>query len=203
MNGRVAGVDAAPGGWAVIVLDDGAVATAEVVPTFAEVVALDASVLAVDIPFALQADGWRVADREAKRLLGARHSTIFMTPPEAVLACIDYPSANARCRELTGGGLSKQMYNLFARMREVRAAGVPVHEVHPELAFVSMAGAPLPSKRTAEGMACRRSLLANLDLPPAASHDLLDAAVCALVARRIAAGTARSLPEGGPGVIWY
>ncbi len=191
---RVAGVDAAPGGWAAVILEDGEVVAAEIVAAFADVVG---DVIAVDIPCVLQDAGWRAVDYEAKRLLGARHSTLFLTPPEAVVACADYATANARCRELTGGGLSKQMFNLFARIREVRADGRHVYECHPELVFTRLAGAPLPSKRTAEGLSARRPLLPAL--PTNASHDLLDAAACALAAADIAAGTGRSLG----GVIWY
>ncbi len=201
----VVGVDAARQGWAVVTLRDGRVEAAEVVPAFADVVALNADVVAVAIPFVLQTDGWRVADREAKALLGRRHSTIFMTPPAAVVDCEAYDAANALCGELTGGGLSRQMYNLFVRIREVRASGARVHEVHPDLAFAALAGEPLPTKRSVEGRRSRLELLGDAGIhPPAEStHDLLDAAACALVAQRIAAGSARSLPAGGPPVLWY
>jgi predicted RNase H-like nuclease len=168
-------------------------------PTFADVVRLGASVVAVDIPFVLHARGWRAADREAKAMLGARHSTLFMTPPAMVVDCTDYSTANACCRELTGGGLSKQMYNLFPRVREVLAARLGVYECHPELVFARLAGAPLSSKRTADGLARRRELLDGLGLPPSASHDVLDAAACALAAADIAAGCGRSIAD----TIWY
>ena len=195
---RVAGVDAAPGGWAVVVLDDDGVVDTRVVARFADLPRAD--VLAVDIPFVLQRDGWRAADRQAKRLLGARHSTLFLTPPAAVVDCADYPTANTRCRELTGGGLSKQMFNLFGRIREVRDTGVDIHECHPELVFMRLAGGrPLASKRTAAGVAERRALLSHLDLPADATHDVLDAAACALAAADIAAGAGHSID----GVIWY
>jgi predicted RNase H-like nuclease len=190
----------------VVVLDDTKlVAAAEVVSAFADIAAFAADVVAVDIPFVLQAEGWRAADREAKRLLGRRHSTIFMTPPAPVVECDTYEAANALCRRLTGGGLSRQMFNLFARVREVAASGVPIYEVHPELAFAAIAGTPLPTKRSASGLAQRRGLLeaAGVELPGTAGHDMLDAAVCALVARRIASGDARALPAGGPSIIWY
>ena len=196
MATTVAGVDAAPGGWAVVVLVDGIVREARTLRTFAEV---EADLIAVDMPFELQSGGWRSADYAAKRMLGARHSTIFMTPPAAVVDCDDYPTANARCRDLTGGGLSKQMFNLFSRIREVRAAGVQVYECHPELAFMRLAGHVLPSKRTADGLGMRRRLLAGLELPPTATHDVLDAAACALAAADIADGRGRSID----GVIWY
>jgi predicted RNase H-like nuclease len=75
-----------------------------------------------------------------------------------------------------------------------------LYEVHPELSFTVMAGAPLPDgKHTRAGLAVRRELLAGegIALPPrvagAARDDLVDAAAVAWSARRIAAGRAAVL----------
>jgi predicted RNase H-like nuclease len=75
-----------------------------------------------------------------------------------------------------------------------------LYEVHPELSFAALAGAPLPdSKHTPAGLAARRDLLARagITLPPkvagAAADDLLDAAAVAWSVLRIAAGTAVTL----------
>jgi predicted RNase H-like nuclease len=72
-----------------------------------------------------------------------------------------------------------------------------MYEVHPELAFAALAGAPLAdSKHKPAGLAVRRDLLAaaGFALPSvvagAAENDLLDAAAVAWSARRIAAGQA-------------
>jgi predicted RNase H-like nuclease len=72
-----------------------------------------------------------------------------------------------------------------------------LYEVHPELAFAALAGAPIPeSKHTSAGLAIRRELLTQAGLalparvPGAAENDLLDAAAVAWSARRIAVGQA-------------
>ena len=93
-------------------------------------------------------------------------------------------------------------------------------EAHPELSFAALAGAPLASRKsTWAGAAERRSLLerAGIVLPgdlgragaQAAVDDVLDAAAVAWTARRVAAGSARSLPDpperfsdGIPCAIW-
>jgi hypothetical protein len=70
-------------------------------------------------------------------------------------------------------------------------------EVHPEVAFVLLVGDVLPRKRSWSGVTTRRAVLerAGLELPDrfpgddrAAPDDVLDAAVCALVADAAAAG---------------
>ena len=62
------------------------------------------------------------------------------------------PAANLRCRELTGQGLSAQAWGLRAKLLEAnqyrQACGHPLYEVHPELAFGAMAGAPLGAAST-------------------------------------------------------
>lgn len=108
---------------------------------------------------------------------------------------------------------SIQSFGLFPRINEVDRAlraeprlGERVFESHPELAFARMAGAPVPSsKKTVAGLAERRALLlanglptALLDAPRpagAAEDDRIDACAMLLVARRIAAGTARPSPD--------
>ena len=91
-------------------------------------------------------------------------------------------------------------------------------EVHPEVSFRAMFGAPIPySKKTWNGQMQRRQLLANvgLELPEQIEgdggtvpvDDILDAAAAAWTARRWTNGEAESLPEGLAGrignTIWY
>jgi predicted RNase H-like nuclease len=144
-----------------------------------------------------------------------------MAPPRPVWDAADYPAANARCRQLTGQGLSRQSYGLLRRMVEAEAFrdARPRHdvvEVHPELVFRTLAGEPLADgKKTADGQQARRSLLAGVGIVPpavrpAATHDVLDAAAVAWCAHRVAAGDATHLPDpadqhdhcGRPIVIW-
>jgi predicted RNase H-like nuclease len=159
----------------------------------------------IDMPLGLLAAGWRDADFLARRALGRRGATVFAIPPRPVWECESYPEANQVCRALTGKGMSIQAWGLRRKITaadEFRlgagvAAGVRLHEVHPELSFAAMAGAPLTdSKHTPAGLVIRRELLAKAGilLPPkisgAAENDLLDAAAVAWSARRIQAGVA-------------
>jgi predicted RNase H-like nuclease len=82
-----------------------------------------------------------------------------------------------------------------------------IFEVHPELSFAEMAGGPLVSKKTWNGVMRRRALLAanGIELPdelPTAGRvpidDVLDAAAVAWTTARIARETARCLPENPP-----
>ena len=121
-----------------------------------------------------------------------------------------YQAASQRCRELTGQGLSVQAWGLRTRLLEAdRYRGScphPLYEVHPELAFRAMAGAPLAySKHTPAGRELRRELLsrAGIELPPipgaraprAPVTDTLDAAAVAWSAWRIATGRAVIIPD--------
>jgi predicted RNase H-like nuclease len=163
-------------------------------------------VTGIDMPLGLLSDGWRTADALARRALGRRGASVFAIPPRPVLAAPDYPAANRRCRELTGQGLSVQAWGLRSRLLEAdrfrRGSAHRLYEVHPELSFAELRGGPLPdTKHSAAGRAVRRALLREAGIvlpdrvPGAAEDDLLDAAAVAWSARRIAAGTARVLPD--------
>jgi predicted RNase H-like nuclease len=166
-------------------------------------------VIGIDMPLGLLESGWREADLAARGLLGARRSAVFVIAPRAVWAEPDYPAANRRCRELTGKGLSVQAWGLRTKLIEANryreTCRHPVYEVHPELAFGALAGAPLAlSKHAAPGRELRREVLARagIVLPAdrsglaarAPAADTLDAAAVAWSAWRIATGQAVTLP---------
>jgi len=163
------------------------------------------TIVGIDMPLGLLETGWREADRAARGLLGPRRSSVFAIPPRAVWAEASYPAANRRCRELTGQGFSAQAWGLRAKLLEAnqyrQTCGHPLYEVHPELAFAAMAGAPLAaSKHTGPGRDERRRLLARagIEIPAgtlaALIGDVLDAAAVAWSTRRIAAGQAVTVP---------
>jgi predicted RNase H-like nuclease len=208
---RVIGVDACRGGWAAVSLqvsEPGV--TVGVGASLRELLApgLDpdgSTIVGIDMPLGLLAAGWREADRAARGLLGPRRSSVFAIPPRAVWTEASYAGANRRCRELTGQGFSAQAWGLRAKLLEADAyrdtCGHPMYEVHPELAFGAMAGAPLAaSKHTGAGREARLRVLAEAGIeipgqPPASVlGDILDAAAVAWSARRIAAGQAVILP---------
>jgi len=207
----VAGVDAARPGWVVVSLTAaGPAVTIRTGPSLGPLLALDldpagTTIVGIDMPLGLLETGWREADRAARGLLGPRRSSVFAIPPRAVWAEASYQAANLRCRELTGQGFSAQAWGLRAKLLEAaeyrEECGHPLYEVHPELAFSAMAGAPLAaSKHTGAGREARRRLLAEAGLeipvrvPAAILGDILDAAAAAWSARRIATGQAVTIP---------
>jgi predicted RNase H-like nuclease len=198
----VTGIDGCKSGWVAVTLAPPGTR----VTVAATLGALPiAGVAGIDMPLGLLADGWRDADLLARRALGRRGSCVFAIPPRPVWALASYAEANRRCRELTGRGMSAQAWGLRAKLMEAdefRRGASRLYEVHPELSFAALAGAPLAdTKHSPAGLARRRALLAaaGIVLPAgitgAAENDLLDAAAVAWSARRIADGTARVLPD--------
>ncbi len=208
---RVVGVDACKRGWVAVVLADGRFAGAHLMATLAELLdsVQDVRVAGVDMPLGLVDHGWRDADAAAVAVLGPRRSSLFRVPPRPVWDEPDFAAANTRCRELTGVGMSRQAWGLGVKLREAndcrgRHSGL-LYEVHPEVSFRHLSGSPLPyAKTTWNGQALRRTLLRDhgVVLPDdlgvagrAAPDDVLDAAVAAWSAHRIAIGTAVSYPD--------
>jgi predicted RNase H-like nuclease len=227
---RVLGADVWDGRWVGVVLDDGGWVSAHTADDVRALVAAaqrggPLAVVGLDIPVGLAEHGHRAADLEARRVLGSRRSSVFVTPVRAALEAGSHAEAVALSRAVTGAGVSVQAYGLRAKVLEVDAwvretsaggaAPVPrVLEVHPEVAFGVLAALaagepaachPLPDrKKSWAGAARRRSLLAaaGVVVPDevgeagrAAVDDVLDAAVVAWVARRAAHGLARPLPD--------
>lgn len=227
----VLGLDACPSGWVGIVLDHrgryaGSVLASGVQAAYDQALTLGRGRLdavGIDIPIGLPAQGMRQADLLARRAIGPRRSSVFVTPVRDALEARTHAEGSARNVAATGAGMSMQAYRLGPKVLEVdawaRSATLPVREVHPEVSFAALAGAPLAfAKKTWAGQATRRSLLvaAGIALPEALGaadgvpvDDVLDAAVAAWSARRVARGAARSLPDppedvgdGWPAAIW-
>jgi predicted RNase H-like nuclease len=219
---RVTGVDACRGGWVAVTWNANTSGTTGTVaggtPRLTVTVARTlgqlplSPVTGVDMPLGLLGNRWRTADVLARRALGRRGSTVFAVPPRPVWERETYAEANALCKQLTGRGMSAQAWGLRTRILEAdqfrrsSATTLPkgvLHEVHPELAFAAMAGAPVPvSKHTVEGLTVRRELLTAAGIEPPAgpvpgarADDVLDAAAVAWSAARIADDTAVTLTD--------
>lgn len=223
---RVLGIDACTKGWVGLTLDETGQVGALAATRFAALVdqAADVSVVAVDMPVGLADHSARQADLLARDLLQRRRASVFITPIRAAVRAAGHAEASALNRSVTGAGVSRQAWNLTAKLLEVESwrldSGREPWEVHPEVVFAELAGVPLAaSKKTWAGQQQRRSLLARAgvrlpdDLGPAgafaAPDDVLDAAAVAWTARRIASGQARSVPDppeldhlGRPMAIW-
>jgi predicted RNase H-like nuclease len=218
----VVGVDGCPGGWLAIVYDiEAALLTPHVYASFTDLITAypDATSIAVDIPIGLSEGAPRECDIAARRVLGARRSSVFPAPDPRVLDEATYTDALARSRSLMDKGISKQGFAIYAKVAEVNRAMTPelqqrVIEVHPEVSFWALAdGRPLEhSKRNAHGFEERSLLLAEafrgMALPsrqkarwrarPASADDVLDAIVASWSARRYATGMSSRLPAEPP-----
>ena len=208
----VLGLDACKAGWVGIRLHDDQAPTAFSASTVAQIVDLAGTVevVAIDIPIGLPTTGGRVSEALARKIVGRRASSVFSTPPRAVLEAGTHADAIAVCNELTGGGVSAQAYALRTKIFEVdrwvATAPMLVVEVHPEVSFATLAGRPLAEpKSTWSGFQLRRRILAGAGIVldddlglaghKAAPDDVLDAAVAAWTAQRVAAGAHLCLPD--------
>ena len=115
------GIDACSKGWIAVAMADDGIAQAHFLPTIAMVgsVIPDALVIAIDIPIGFPTTGHREADLSARRVLGSRRSSLFLTPSLAVLEAETHAIATALAVELTGQGISRQSYGLRTKIFEV------------------------------------------------------------------------------------
>jgi predicted RNase H-like nuclease len=195
------------------------------------------AIVAVDMPIGLPARagyGGRGPANAVRPLLGQRQSSVFSVPSRRAVYADDYAEA---CRVALQTSdpprkVSKQLFMIAPKIREIDAAlradagaAARVFEVHPEVAFWRLNGEraldqPKKVRGTpyAPGLALRRGLLVGAGIPEAAhavpprgaaADDLLDALVCATVARRLHAGLAQPFPPafqrdefGLPMTIW-
>ena len=187
----------------------------DVFPAFSELLAHygEASLVLVDIPIGLpQGAGGRDCDREARKLLGPRRSSVFPAPTrqtveQAAASTRDYESANGVERRFAGKGISKQTFAIAPKIAEVdRVMEAPdgsarrlVREGHPEVCFWALNNRqPMRfGKRTEEGEDERLRVLQGIE-PKAqgifdracskfarkdvARDDILDALVAAVTA---------------------
>lgn len=211
MERTVCGLDGCRSGWVMVtlVLHEGLAAPViRVVPDLAELVRGIESgwvaAAAIDIPIGLAARDPRQADLEARRRLGPRTSSVFPAPVRPVLAAETYAEACAISREVCGKAVSKQLFNILPKIREVDALQSPrlqnqLFEMHPEVSFAELAGGPMRfHKSTPEGRHERLQALHTVfpwagelsggPMPGAQPDDVLDAMIGAWTARRFALG---------------
>ena len=208
----VLGVDACKAGWVGVRLGDDLLPSAFCGRTIDDLVRLAGAVdvVAIDIPIGLPDGEARKADSLARLAIGPRRSSVFSTPARSALVATTHAEATAISVALTGMGLSQQAYALGPKILEVdewvRRTSTQVVEVHPEVSFATLAGRPLTEpKKTWAGFMLRRRLLSDAGIHLADdlglvgvavdADDVLDAAVAAWSALRVAKGEHISLPH--------
>lgn len=217
-NGWVAGADGFKSRWCVVLLNLGTgELRARVVNSFRDLLVLDEApqVLAIDIPIGLPEvtmPGGRACEREARRVLGRKASSVFSALGRSTLKASSRIEADALSRQSGGTGVGAQAWGLAAKLREADEAMTPerqsiVHEVHPEVSFWMMNGrVPMSaSKKLPAGAQARIEALVQggfrrefVEQHPSTlkigRDDFLDACAGAWTARRIATAGAGRIP---------
>ena len=221
-SGLAAAADGCRGGWIGLSRSrDGEEVRSWLCSSAAELVAAlhrleqTPQVLLIDMPIGLPERGQRRCDQEARQRLGVRRSSIFPAPIRPVLAASDWQEACTIREAIDGKRLSQQSWNITAKVREIDQLLREhpdlrgwLREVHPELSFSVLAGAPLPEpKKTAAGKALRQQLVAAVFGAGAfaavrqqwrrsavADDDILDAFAALWSAERLLNGQATVLP---------
>ena len=183
------GVDGCTTGWVGVAIDEHGFVGAVQAPTIDDLaVRLDADGFGIDIPIGLFTQGFRAADRLARRQVGPRAASVYLTPPRPVLEIEDHRQATLLAVQLTGSGISRQAHGLRHKILEVdcwlrarraggqpravlggappagsgvrtRPSAPPVWEIHPEVSFTLLAGGHLPPKNSWNGATRRHQLL--------------------------------------------
>lgn len=157
----------------------------------------------IDVPIGLPSgESERQCDKEARKLIGSRRSSVFRVPARAVLpAYNDYDKAKRLSEQETRKSISKTTWSILDKIKEVddlvRKHGTDaIREVHPEVCFWAFNGEKelCHSKKTHNGFWKRldilesvwsgiekeiRSMCTNVKVAP---DDVLDATVAALTA---------------------
>ncbi|HEY5023586.1 MAG TPA: DUF429 domain-containing protein [Acidimicrobiales bacterium] len=170
----VAGLDGCRGGWVMVTVSvDGACSSevervTDLVGVIGQLESGRLGAAGVDIPIGLPETGARRCAVEARRLIGARRSSVFPAPVRGVLGATTYAEAAGRSRALWGRGLSRQAFGILPKVGEVDALITPRRqrypvEVRPEVSFTVMAGSPMAyPKKTPAGGAERLAALRRL-----------------------------------------
>lgn len=164
------GLDGCRKGWVQAVSSHGECTSLQVIASLEEIETEAWKEIWIDIPIGLPpADDYpRTVEKEARRLLQQRRSSVFSVPCREVLAIENYAEANQLHRELTGKGISKQTWNLISKIKETdnwvqKKQKDLVYEAHPELVFAGLAGAPMQhNKKTEAGFRERLQVLETL-----------------------------------------
>jgi predicted RNase H-like nuclease len=217
---KAAGADVWKGKWIVVVLDDGRFHRAAISENIETAVAdlTDCAAIGIDMPIGLPSGGeQRPADIAARAFVGPRRNSVFTTPSMALLERPSSREANLLARSYAWPGISAQAFALKKQILMVQPLAERderIWEVHPEVSFAEANEGPLEwSKTSWNGSKLRLALLEALGITipddlgesgAAAIPDVLDAAIAAWSADRVARDVAVSLPEASPrlGAIW-
>ena len=205
------GLDGYAKGWVAVRLDENATKEIDFLTDLKECFDGSFTRAMIDIPIGLPDSEYRHCDLEGRELLGANRSRLFSGARRPLLAYEKREDAHAWAKAADGIGVSCQLFCLLPKIRQVdelmtSRRQARIRESHPELIFQRLNdGAPLPSKKSHDGIRLRRQILlergfASIDAwldgrtgTGAKADDILDACACALAATE--ASEERRLPR--------
>lgn len=159
------GIDGCRGGWFAVWIEAGRLAGC-LYPRIADFAAdHPGNVAAIDVPIGLTANEPRYVEKQARRLLGSKRSSVFSVPCRRAVYARTYESACRHNQRAFGKKISVQAWNICAKIREVDrfclAAGADqFFEAHPELVFhLLYPGRITGGKKTAAGQTERLACL--------------------------------------------
>ncbi|GAB3175188.1 DUF429 domain-containing protein [Telluribacter humicola] len=163
------GIDGCKSGWVASSSEDPCTLVFKNIKELTRFYGKDAFYL-IDIPIGLPSfNVTRECESMARKLLGMpRSASVFNVPCRAAVYSECYADAQVENRKQLGKGLSKQTWNIVAKIKEVDEFLVSnpfykqiVREAHPELCFYSLNDgfAMVHSKKSAEGEAERLGVL--------------------------------------------
>jgi predicted RNase H-like nuclease len=165
------GVDGCKGGWFYISLDDSDTYETDVISDIQSLIDKfhEECLILVDIPIGLRHDGEkeRFCDKQARKVLGNRKSSVFPVPCRNAIYASTYEEASRINHQLTGKYISKQSLFISGRIRQVDELLANsldrklMREVHPEICFWGLNARQSMKyyKRTPEGFNERLSLI--------------------------------------------
>ncbi|MBN8821874.1 MULTISPECIES: DUF429 domain-containing protein [unclassified Spirosoma] len=162
------GIDGCRGGWLVAIIDQEASLHHCMIRSLNELQSIPVKLALIDIPLHFADTSYRICEVAAQALLGVKRASIFFTPHRAAVYAATYAEANRLNRLYTDKGVSKQTWNICAKIREANQflgdhPDYSIREAHPELCFYYLnQRQPLLSKKsTPQGAADRLGLIAR------------------------------------------
>jgi predicted RNase H-like nuclease len=210
---KAVGLDGFSKGWVAVRLD-GDQQEISFHPDIADALSQPFDRAGIDIPIGMTDDGERDCDLLARTKLRPHTSRVFTGARRWLWQEFRNPdAANREAERRAQKKVSRQLWHLGAKIMEVDAfvrtnTARDVREVHPELVFLRLNGGdPLPSKKSADGVALRRALLGRSGMrhidhwltdtrigSGGKIDDVLDACAVAIAVRE----PAGSVPLGAP-----
>ena len=223
---RVLGLDGFSKGWVAVLLD-GDVQEISFHRDVTDAMSRSCDRAGIDIPIGMTDEGERDCDLLARARLRPHGSRVFTGARRWLwLEFSDPDEANREAQRRGQKRVSRQLWHLGTKITEVDAfvranPARDIREVHPELVFLRLNGnKPLPSKKSAGGVALRRALLEQSGVRQidrwladerigtgAKPDDVLDACAVAIAVHEsvgsVPNGTPRFDAHGLPMRIWF